>query len=121
MSGRSSSVLALPGWLLQSVSPPLGRSHAASASAHALGARWARAGRIMRDGYAFDTGPTVLTMPTLLEELFTLAGERMSDHLRIMRLDPPIGRCSTKGQSCACGRALTRSPPKFTKSVNVRG
>lgn len=47
-----------------------------------------RAGRIMRDGYAFDTGPTVLTMPNLLEELFTLAGERMSDHLRMVRLDP---------------------------------
>jgi hypothetical protein len=48
MSGRSSSVLALPGWLLQSVSPPLGRSHAASASAHALGARWAHHARRIR-------------------------------------------------------------------------
>lgn len=47
-----------------------------------------RAGRIMRAGYAFDTGPTVLTMPNLLDELFALAGERMSDHLSIVRLDP---------------------------------
>jgi phytoene desaturase len=47
-----------------------------------------RAGRIVRNGYAFDTGPTVLTMPGLLEELFVLAGERMSDHLSLQRLDP---------------------------------
>lgn len=47
-----------------------------------------RAGRSMRDGYAFDTGPTVLTMPGLLEELFALAGERISDHLSLQRLDP---------------------------------
>ncbi|MGH3114962.1 MAG: phytoene desaturase family protein, partial [Gaiellaceae bacterium] len=47
-----------------------------------------RAGRLVRDGYAFDTGPTVLTMPSLLEELFALAGERMSEHLRMVRLDP---------------------------------
>jgi phytoene desaturase len=47
-----------------------------------------RAGRIVHDGYAFDTGPTMLTMPGLLEELFTLASEQMSDHLNIVRLDP---------------------------------
>ncbi|MGH8910231.1 MAG: phytoene desaturase family protein [Egibacteraceae bacterium] len=47
-----------------------------------------RAGRVWRDGYAFDTGPTVLTMPGLLEDLFTVAGEELADHLRLERLDP---------------------------------
>lgn len=47
-----------------------------------------RAGRLTQDGFAFDTGPSVLTMPHLLSELFELAGERMDDHLRIERLDP---------------------------------
>ncbi len=47
-----------------------------------------RAGRIQRDGFAFDTGPSVLTMPELVAELFELAGERMADHLRLERLDP---------------------------------
>jgi len=47
-----------------------------------------RAGRLERDGYAFDTGPSVLTMPGLLEELFELAGERMADHVQLERLDP---------------------------------
>ncbi len=47
-----------------------------------------RAGRVVRDGYAFDTGPTVLTMPGLLGELFALAGEDLADHLELTRLDP---------------------------------
>ncbi|MGH8901252.1 MAG: phytoene desaturase family protein [Egibacteraceae bacterium] len=63
-----------------------------------------RAGRIVRDGYAFDTGPTVLTMPSLLEELFALAGERMSDRLRIVRLDPAYRAVFHDG-SVVCVRA----------------
>lgn len=47
-----------------------------------------RAGRIERDGFAFDTGPSVLTMPALIDELFALAGERLSDHVELRRLDP---------------------------------
>ena len=47
-----------------------------------------RAGRLERDGFAFDTGPSVLTMPELLVELFELAGERLVDHLQLERLDP---------------------------------
>jgi phytoene desaturase len=47
-----------------------------------------RAGRFERDGFAFDTGPSVLTMPSLLAELFSLAGEQISDHLTLQRLDP---------------------------------
>ncbi len=47
-----------------------------------------RAGRLERDGFAFDTGPSVLTMPALLDELYALAGERMADSLRLTRLDP---------------------------------
>jgi phytoene desaturase len=47
-----------------------------------------RAGRIERDGYAFDTGPTVLTMPHLVDELFRLTGESFSDAVTLQRLDP---------------------------------
>jgi len=47
-----------------------------------------RAGRLSQAGFEFDTGPSVLTMPHLVSELFELAGERMEDHLRIERLDP---------------------------------
>ena len=36
-------------------------------------------------GFTFDAGPTVITAPHCLEELFALAGERMVDHVT---LDP---------------------------------
>jgi len=47
-----------------------------------------RMGKLDMDGYRFDTGPTVLTMPDLLEETLNAAGERMSDWLDLVRLDP---------------------------------
>ncbi len=47
-----------------------------------------RAGRLELGGYSFDTGPTVLTMPDLLEETFQSVGESMNDWLTLERLDP---------------------------------
>jgi len=47
-----------------------------------------RMGQLAVDGYRFDTGPTVLTMPDLLDETLQAAGERMPDWLDLVRLDP---------------------------------
>lgn len=47
-----------------------------------------RAGLWQSNGYRFDTGPTVLTMPNLIEELFGLLGERMSDWLALEPVNP---------------------------------
>ena len=47
-----------------------------------------RAGRIVRDGYTFDTGPTVMTMPGLLADVVGAAGARLEDLLPMVRLDP---------------------------------
>jgi phytoene desaturase len=47
-----------------------------------------RAGRLSLQGYAFDTGPTVLTMPSLIEEPLAAVGERLSDWLELSPLDP---------------------------------
>jgi phytoene desaturase len=47
-----------------------------------------RAGVWSCGGYTFDTGPTVLTMPALLEQAFNAVGARMSDHLDLMPVDP---------------------------------
>ncbi|MEU9798888.1 phytoene desaturase [Streptomyces sp. NPDC051000] len=47
-----------------------------------------RAGLIERDGYRFDTGPTVLTMPHLLEEAFAAVGRKMTDLLTLHPLHP---------------------------------
>lgn len=40
------------------------------------------------DGYRHDAGPTVITAPFLLEELFALFGERFSDHVKLVPLTP---------------------------------
>ena len=47
-----------------------------------------RAGRVERNGYLFDTGPTVMTMPDLLRDAFDAVGADMSDFLTLQRLDP---------------------------------
>ncbi|GAA0218884.1 phytoene desaturase family protein [Cryptosporangium japonicum] len=47
-----------------------------------------RAGRLSVDGYQFDTGPTVLTMPNLIEDAFGAVGERMDDWLTLDPVSP---------------------------------
>ncbi|MFB9234859.1 phytoene desaturase family protein [Plantactinospora siamensis] len=47
-----------------------------------------RAGRLALDGYEFDTGPTVLTMPELIAEALDAVGEELSDWLDLTPLDP---------------------------------
>ena len=47
-----------------------------------------RCGRRDVAGYAFDTGPTVLTMPELIAEVFDAVGEEAGDWLSLVRLDP---------------------------------
>jgi phytoene desaturase len=45
--------------------------------------------RVFRaDGFTFDAGPTVLTAPYLIEELFALAGRDMRDYVELMPVDP---------------------------------
>jgi phytoene desaturase len=39
-------------------------------------------------GFTFDAGPTVITAPGCLEELFALAGERMADHVDLIPVMP---------------------------------
>jgi phytoene desaturase len=47
-----------------------------------------RAGRLSLDGYDFDTGPTVLTMPELIADPLAAVGESLGDWLELMPLDP---------------------------------
>ncbi|MDG9683520.1 phytoene desaturase [Streptomyces sp. DH18] len=47
-----------------------------------------RAGLLEAGGFRIDTGPTVLTMPDLVEDAFAAVGERMADRLELIRLDP---------------------------------
>jgi len=39
-------------------------------------------------GFTFDAGPTVITAPGCLEELFTIADKQMSDYVELMPVNP---------------------------------
>jgi phytoene desaturase len=41
-----------------------------------------------RDGFTFDAGPTIVTVPHLFEDLWRLCGRRMSDDVTLRALDP---------------------------------
>ena len=41
-----------------------------------------------RDGYTFDAGPTIITAPFLLNELWELCGKKMSDDVDLRLMDP---------------------------------
>ena len=41
-----------------------------------------------QDGFTFDAGPTIITLPHLIEELFTLCGEDMKDHVDLRLMAP---------------------------------
>jgi phytoene desaturase len=47
-----------------------------------------RASVFQRDGYTFDAGPTVITAPYLLDELFTLVGRDPRDAFELIPVDP---------------------------------
>jgi phytoene desaturase len=47
-----------------------------------------RVGRLDVDGYRLDTGPTVLTMPDLIDETFAAVGESTADRLELESVDP---------------------------------
>lgn len=41
-----------------------------------------------QDGFKFDGGPTIITAPWLIDELFTLAGKKTSDYVRLVKINP---------------------------------
>jgi phytoene desaturase len=47
-----------------------------------------RNGLLKKDGYSFDTGPSVLTMPSLIQDAFSAVGEDMKDWLELMPVSP---------------------------------
>jgi phytoene desaturase len=41
-----------------------------------------------QDGFTFDAGPTVITAPFMLDDIFAAAGRRTDDYVRIVPVDP---------------------------------
>ena len=47
-----------------------------------------RAGVFRQDGFTFDAGPTIITAPHLIAELFSLAGRRIDDYVQLVPVSP---------------------------------
>lgn len=41
-----------------------------------------------RDGFRFDTGPSLITMPHVFAELFEACGARLEEHVELVRVNP---------------------------------
>ena len=58
-----------------------------------------RAGRRDVGGFLIDTGPTVLTMPDLIDEAFAAVGDSLSRRVELLPLDPAYRAMFADGSS----------------------
>ncbi|HZH29595.1 MAG TPA: phytoene desaturase family protein [Pyrinomonadaceae bacterium] len=49
-----------------------------------------RANTIERDGFSFDTGPSLLNYPWVFEQLFAAAGRNLHDYVALLPVDPSV-------------------------------
>ncbi|MCR9129850.1 MAG: phytoene desaturase [Alphaproteobacteria bacterium] len=56
------------------------------------------------EGYVFDAGPTIITVPFLLEELWELAGRRFEDDIELREMNPFYGIRFDDGDVVHCYR-----------------
>jgi len=49
-----------------------------------------RANLIEREGFRFDTGPSLLNYPWVFEQLFEAAGRKLSDYVTLLPVDPSV-------------------------------
>jgi phytoene desaturase len=49
-----------------------------------------RANVIARDGFTFDTGPSLVNYPWVFEELFAAVGRKLSDYVTLLPVDPTV-------------------------------
>ncbi|TFV52558.1 phytoene desaturase family protein [Blastococcus sp. TF02A-35] len=70
-------------------------------------------GRLDVDGHSFDTGPSLVTLPQVLRDLFAATGARLEDSVDLVRLDPAVAyrfadgtRLSVPGRAEEVPRAL---------------
>ena len=46
------------------------------------------ASQLVKNGYTFDMGPSIITAPDLIQRVFRCAGVQMEDYLDLVKLDP---------------------------------
>ncbi|MEV4211857.1 phytoene desaturase family protein [Micromonospora sp. NPDC049662] len=79
-----------------------------------------RAGRLSVDGYEFDTGPTVLTMPDLIAEALGAVGEELRDWLDLTPLDPAYRAYYPDGSTLDVRTDTTRMAAEISRVCGPR-
>ncbi|WDZ86207.1 phytoene desaturase family protein [Micromonospora cathayae] len=74
-----------------------------------------RAGRLGVQGYEFDTGPTVLTMPDLIAEALGAVGEELRDWMELTPLDPAYRAYYPDGSTLDVITDTTRMAAEISK------
>ncbi len=67
-----------------------------------------RANVIEREGFRFDTGPSLLNYPWVFEQLFEAAGRKFSDYVDLIPVDPTVQFRWPDGQVFSLSSNLTR-------------
>lgn len=67
------------------------------------------------DGYRFDMGPTILTLPSVLRRVFQEADRKLEDYLQILPLDPQW-RCFFEGDDAVLD--LVADVPAMRKKLD---
>lgn len=46
------------------------------------------ASQLKKDGYTFDMGPSIITIPQIIDDIFAAAGKKREDYLTLLPVDP---------------------------------
>ena len=83
-----------------------------------------RAGRLDVGGYRIDTGPTVLTMPDVIEDALGAVGETLAGRLDLVRLEPAYRAMFADGSELDVhtdADAMTDAVARFAGSSEAAG
>lgn len=67
------------------------------------------------NGYSFDTGASLLTMPHVFRELFEAAGKRLEDYLTLEKLEPICRYFWTDGATLDASQNLSKTENEIAK------
>ncbi|QRN81636.1 MAG: phytoene desaturase [Nocardiopsis sp. BM-2018] len=79
-----------------------------------------RAGRQDMEGYRLDTGPTVLTMPELLDEAFAAVGETLRDRIELVPLAPAYRAAFADGSTIDVHTDRARMAAEVARAAGTR-
>ncbi|MCW2576949.1 MAG: Phytoene desaturase, partial [Modestobacter sp.] len=76
-------------------------------------------GWFARDGHGFDTGPSLLTLPQVFEDLFAATGDPLDRVLDLQRLDPAVNYRFADGTTTAMPGRLDSIPARLDDDLGA--